>query len=87
MGITDPDNRNGNPYTTDRNTAPDMEVHHRQPLRFGLSLRYRIDDRWSLEAGLAYTRLISDITTTRKRCKRQGNPKSQLHRHTLEGRI
>ena len=64
-GITDSDNRNGNPYTTDRNTAPDMEVHHRQPLRFGLSLRYRIDDRWSLEAGLAYTRLISDITTTR----------------------
>ena len=64
-GLTDPDNINGNPYTTDRNTAPDMEVHHRQPLRFGLSLRYRIDDRWSLEAGLAYTRLISDITTTR----------------------
>ena len=64
-GLTDPDNINGSPYTTDRNTAPDMEVHHRQPLRFGLSLRYRIDERWSLEAGLAYTRLISDITTTR----------------------
>ena len=39
-------------------------VHHRQPVRFGLSLRYRLDDRWSIESGLSYTRLSSDITTT-----------------------
>ena len=38
-------------------------VHHRQPVRFGLSLRYRLTDRWSLESGLTYTRLSSDITT------------------------
>ena len=38
-------------------------VNHRQPVRFGLSLRYRLSDRWSLESGLAYTRLSSDITT------------------------
>ena len=36
---------------------------HRQPLRFGLSLRYRFDDRWSMESGLTYTHLSSDITT------------------------
>ena len=41
----------------------DRHVHHRQPVRFGLSLRYRIDDRWSVESGLSYTRLSSDITT------------------------
>ena len=41
----------------------DHYVHHRQPVRFGLSLRYRISDRWSLESGLSYTRLSSDITT------------------------
>lgn len=61
--INTPDNPNG-PYTTDKKNDTDRKVHHRQPLRFGLSLRYRIDDRWSLEAGLAYTRLISDITLT-----------------------
>ena len=41
----------------------DRHVHHRQPVRFGLSLRYRIDDRWSVESGLSYTRLSSEITT------------------------
>ena len=38
-------------------------VHHRQPVRFGLSLRYRLTDCWSVESGLSYTRLSSDITT------------------------
>lgn len=64
-GIINPPNNQSGPYTTDKNNGTDRKVHHRQPLRFGLSLRYRIDDRWSLEAGLAYTRLISDITSTR----------------------
>ena len=41
----------------------DMHVHHHQPVRFGLSLRYRLNNRWSLESGLSYTRLSSDITT------------------------
>ena len=38
-------------------------VHHRQPVRFGLSLRYRLTDCWSVESGLTYTRLSTDITT------------------------
>ena len=38
-------------------------VHHRQPVRFGLSLRYRLTDCWSVESGLSYTCLSSDITT------------------------
>jgi hypothetical protein len=42
----------------------DLFVHHRQPVRFGLSLRYRLNDRWSVESGLSYTCLSSDITTT-----------------------
>ena len=41
-----------------------QDIHHRQPVRFGLSLRYRLNDRWSVESGLTYTRLSSDITTT-----------------------
>ena len=45
-------------------TVPtEQYVHHRQPVRFGLSLRYRLTDRWSVESGLSYTRLSSDITT------------------------
>ena len=39
-------------------------IRHHQPMRFGISLRYRLNDRWSLESGLSYTRLSSDITTT-----------------------
>lgn len=39
-------------------------IHHRQPIRFGLSFRYCLNDRWSVEGGLSYTRLSSDITIT-----------------------
>ena len=37
-------------------------VHHHQPLRFGLSLRYDISSRWSVESGLSYSHHKSDIT-------------------------
>lgn len=37
-------------------------VRHHQPLRFGLSLRYAINNRWSIESGLSYSRHKSDIT-------------------------
>ena len=43
---------------------PITNIRHRQPVRLGLSFRYRLDDRWSIESGLLYTRLSSDITTT-----------------------
>ena len=42
----------------------EQQVHHRQPVRVGLSLRYRLNDRWGVESGLLYSRLSSDITTT-----------------------
>jgi hypothetical protein len=45
-------------------TQVDLFAHHRQPVRFGLSLRYRLNDRWSVESGLSYTSLSSDITIT-----------------------
>jgi len=41
----------------------EQKICHHQPVRFGLSLRYRLNDRWSMETGLTYTRLSSDITT------------------------
>ena len=36
--------------------------HHRQPIRFGLSLRYILNDKWSIDGGLSYTLLTSDIS-------------------------
>ena len=45
-------------------TQFEQNAHHRQPTRLGLSLRYRVNDRWSIESGLLYTRLSSDISTT-----------------------
>ena len=54
--LSDPDNPNMTMQT-------EQYVHHRQPVRFGLLLRYRLTDRWSVESGLSYTRLSSDITT------------------------
>ena len=36
------------------------EKHHR-PLRFGLSVRYVLDERWSLLSGITYSYLNSDI--------------------------
>ena len=43
-------------------THKEMQVNHRQPVRLGFSLRYRLAERWSVESGLLYTRLSSDIT-------------------------
>ena len=45
-------------------TQIEQNVHHHQSVRFGISLRYRLDDRWSIESGLLYTRLSSDVFTT-----------------------
>lgn len=39
-------------------------IHHYQPIRFGISLRYRFNNHWSIESGFSYTRLSSDISTT-----------------------
>ena len=41
----------------------DEHAHHHQPVRFGLTFRYQLNDRWSLESGLTYTRLTADIST------------------------
>ncbi|MCR5003582.1 MAG: porin family protein [Bacteroidales bacterium] len=40
------------------------EAKHRQPVRFGVSLRYNLNERWSVDAGLSYSMLASDITLT-----------------------
>lgn len=61
--VTDNPNEELNSVTI-THIQKDRHIHHRQPIRFGLSLRYRLNDRWSMESGLSYTRLSSDIITT-----------------------
>ena len=41
-----------------------VQANHHPPVRFGISLRYKLTNRWNLESGLSYTHLSSDITTT-----------------------
>ena len=37
------------------------DIRHHQPLRFGLSIRYAINNRWSVESGLSYSHHKSDL--------------------------
>lgn len=41
----------------------ETKVRHRQPVRAGISVRYDLTRRWSLETGITYTMLSSDIET------------------------
>ena len=56
----EPNDLNGIPrhFSSDK-----TNIHHRLPVRLGLSLRYRLNDHWSVESGLSYTHLSSDIPT------------------------
>ena len=38
------------------------DVHHHQPIRAGITLRYAFAPRWAVESGLNYSHLRSDVT-------------------------
>ena len=40
------------------------ELNHHHPIHYGLSLRYALSDRWSVEGGLSYALLTSDVSQT-----------------------
>jgi len=50
------------------------EVRYHQPVRLGVSLRYRLDDRWSVESGLLYTLLVTDVDREEQRHSYIGLP-------------
>lgn len=50
--------------TTTETITTTQQTHHHQPIHYGLSLRYRLNERWGMETGLTYSLLTSDITTT-----------------------
>jgi len=41
----------------------DEEVHHDVPVKFGLSIRYAISNRWAIESGANYSRLRSTFSS------------------------
>lgn len=45
-------------------SAMDRKVKHHQPIRLGVSVRYQLSPRWSIEGGLSYSHHSSDITET-----------------------
>lgn len=64
-----PDTNDPKDYVPDPTNPPtpivqekEERVSHRQPIRFGLTLCYRLNDQWSIESGLVYSRLTSDYT-------------------------
>ena len=50
---------------------------HHLPVKFGLSLRYVLNERWNLQSGLTYSYLASDLEETRMEDKY--NIKQKLH--------
>ena len=44
---------------------PKTDVKHKMPLSFGLSASRYLTDRWSLQAGLSYSYLVSEWTTNK----------------------
>lgn len=44
-----------------RGAETERKVTHHSPIRTGLSFMYRLNNRWSLETGISYARVSSDI--------------------------
>lgn len=68
--MSDPVSNFGNFYYGDstgtvvRTADTSMRAKHRQPFKAGVSVRYRIGDRWSIQSGVNYSYLQSDLTYT-----------------------
>lgn len=37
------------------------DIRHRQPVRLGVSVSYKLNDKWSVTTGLSYSKLASDV--------------------------
>ena len=53
-------NPNPDSVSTRFRSKSKQRANYRQPIRVGVSLRYMLNNRWSLESGLTYTHLVSD---------------------------
>ncbi|MGM9759767.1 MAG: porin family protein [Parabacteroides sp.] len=55
---------------------PKTDIQHKTPVSFGVSVSYRLNNRWALQSGLNYTYLSSSWTTNGVY---QGKTKQKLH--------
>jgi len=58
----DPDNPGGIGSSVDYGNEQQVED-HKLPVKFGISFRYRLNDRWSLQSGMTYSYLNSELTS------------------------
>ena len=58
----DPDNPGGIGSGVDYGNEQQIEDHN-LPVKFGISVRYRLNDRWSLQSGLTYSYLNSELSS------------------------
>lgn len=49
-------------YAVYSNNELTTETKHHQPIKLGVSINYKINDRWSLQTGFTYSYLSSDFT-------------------------
>ena len=63
-GYGDGDFNYGSTYsgTSGKTNIINQTANHRLPMRVGLNIGYQIDRRWSVESGLSYTYLYSDLS-------------------------
>lgn len=69
MMVSDMPNRKNSLMEMQSNSAPHQRsdpakyIKHHAPISGALSLAYQLNQRWSIESGLSYTRLNSEVTT------------------------
>ncbi|MBO7418729.1 MAG: PorT family protein [Bacteroidaceae bacterium] len=52
-----------------------VDAHHRQPVKVGLSVRYHLNDRWSIQTGIDYSYHSSDVIKQIENSQIQGEQK------------
>ena len=63
------------------------EYKHRLPVRIGVKVAYTFNEHWSIESGLTYTRLSSDMKDGTKRELLYGRAKAELCRNSCQHEI
>ena len=69
--------------TKDRRTR----TKHHQPIKLGVSIRYNINNRWSLQTGLNYSRLASDFSYEKRGTEYAVEQKTAIRRHTCKCKL
>ena len=59
---------------TRRGPQSNQNIRYHQPVRLGISLRYQLNENWSIESGLLYTLLVADVNNIEQRHSYIGVP-------------